>query len=98
MTKEFVVFDAEDNEIEWYDPYLNHDIASDGVIDVNNGLGVYLAVIPEGGRYEIRPKVSVTRQELLETICVAGWLSEDEGRAQNIADAVMELLREADDE
>lgn len=97
MSREFVVFDAEDNEVEWYDPYINHNIAKDGMVEVNNGWGWYGVVVPGGGRYEIRPKLSVTREELLDTIGTAtNWLFDDEGLTANVTDAVMELLRAAE--
>lgn len=55
---EFVVFDADGKEIDSVDPYQSHAPydAKAGQYFVKGAHGYeYSVIIPEGGRYEIRP-------------------------------------------
>lgn len=55
-TLEFVVFDRDNTEVDWIDPYVSHiplSFENDRYV-VANTVCDYLVRIPEGGRFEIR--------------------------------------------
>ena len=54
--EEFVVFDADGHEVDWYDPYHWHRDFGNGLVEVDNGAYTYDVHIPEGGSYTIRKR------------------------------------------
>lgn len=61
MTIEFVVYDRDGRVIDTIDPYVSHrPLNNDGSLyRVDNGYHEYDIAIPEGGRFEIRPMISL---------------------------------------
>lgn len=59
MADEFVVFDVEGNEVDWYDPHEGHRLLDESTVQVDIGwIEEYLVKIPPGGRFEVRPMIS----------------------------------------
>ncbi|KMV14829.1 hypothetical protein ACT17_28215 [Mycolicibacterium conceptionense] len=59
VVEEFVVFDASGKEVDWIDPYQAHREIEPGLFMVSNfGDVEYRVTVPDGGRFEIRPRES----------------------------------------
>lgn len=61
MHIEFVAYDAQGNVTDTIDPYVSHRPLNDEgtVYRVDNGYGEYDITIREGGRFVIRPMISL---------------------------------------
>lgn len=54
LIRRWTVFDKDNNEVDWIDPYISHVQIHPGAYLVDNGyFNDYLSEVPVGGRFEI---------------------------------------------